>query len=545
MVSIQSVTSHAVRLLAFALLMVSAQSWATTVVATVSKNKVVKNEVFQLRIVVDKRVSSDAIDLSALEQDFYIGKPSFGSSVNIINGDRSTRSEWNISLAAQRLGIAKIPAFVIDGAQSQPIAIQVTMDSDQPVLSDLIEVQSHLERTQLYPSESSVLATRLIIKTDPRRLQNPAIVPPKASGVSLTSIGEANQYQSVLDGVEVTIVDQKYRLTAEKAGTFEIRGIGFNGSIVYGDNRSGTTKLVSANTEPARLSLEVLPVPSQYQGQWLPASQLELSQQWRDSQGQPVATDAVYTTPVGESLSREITLDIQGLASERFPDLVLSAPSSLRVYQEKPQFSQLDNGLTRMTVKQVLIPQQSGEIRLDQVTLNWWDSVNNEQQTSILPGLTLQVMPAKEINQEVVLPAASPGRAAEIKTVYDAGFWPYLTALFALLWLTTVGLGYRMLRKNPHSRSQGPTHHQTDPSIEQALRNQDFVNANLLINRWLDANPDLAISTRDAIGQQIAQMNQSRYSQQAHEWQPDGLLKLLKHAQTCKTSSKQPPLAEL
>lgn len=545
MVSMKSATTLALRLLAFALLMVSAQTWATTVVATVSKNKVVKNEVFQLRIVVDKRVSSDAIDLSALEQNFYVGRPSFGSSVNIINGERSTRSEWNINLAAQRLGVAAIPAFSIDGAQSEPITIQVSMDSDQPLLTDLVEVQSHLERDQLYPGESTTLTTRLIVKTDPRRLQNPTITPPKANGVSITALGEANQYQSVLDGVEVTIVDQNYRLTAETAGTFEVHGIGFNGSIVYGDNRSGTTKLVPATTEPAELALEVLPIPAQYQGQWLPAARLELSQQWQDGQGQVLDTRALYTTQVGESFSRQITLDIQGLPAERFPELVFAYPESLRVYAEKPQFTQLDNGATRMTLKQVLIPQQPGELRLDELSLNWWDSKNKSQKTATLTGLALEVLPAKEINSEAVLPVASNIEPVTTATVYDAGFWPYLSALLALLWLITMLVTYRLWRKGSQNGDDELASDASEPSVEHALKNRDFVTVNLLVNRWLDEHPELDISTRDAIVQQIAQMNQSRYSQEGAAWQPDTLLQLLKTAKRRKAKKAEPSLAHL
>ena len=87
---------------------------ATSVTAIVSKNKVAKNEIFQLRVVIDKKVASDAIDFSQLEKDFYVSRPSFGSSVNIINGNRTTRSEWNLTLAAQSLGVVSIPSFTFD-----------------------------------------------------------------------------------------------------------------------------------------------------------------------------------------------------------------------------------------------------------------------------------------------------------------------------------------------------------------------------------------------------------------------------------------------
>lgn len=41
-------------------------------VASVSKNKVVKNEVFQLRVVSHDKVSADALDFSQLEPDFLL-----------------------------------------------------------------------------------------------------------------------------------------------------------------------------------------------------------------------------------------------------------------------------------------------------------------------------------------------------------------------------------------------------------------------------------------------------------------------------------------
>ena len=57
----------------------------------------------------------------------------------------------------------------------------------------------------------------------------------------------------------------------------------------------------------------------------------------------------------------ELLADIDGLASERFPDLAVSYPESIRVYQEKPKFTELENGHTRMTIKQVLIPKTRGD----------------------------------------------------------------------------------------------------------------------------------------------------------------------------------------
>lgn len=98
----------------------------------------------------------------------------------------------------------------------------MTEDQDQPAQEELAEVRSRLERTELYPGESTLFHAQLIIKEDIRRLRDPNITPPKVEGMRLESASEPKQYPSVLNGVEVTIVEQSFRITAEQAGQFTL-----------------------------------------------------------------------------------------------------------------------------------------------------------------------------------------------------------------------------------------------------------------------------------------------------------------------------------
>lgn len=546
MVITRSIKRHVTGLLTAILTLMSPFALATNVTATVSTNKVVKNQVFQLRVVVDSKVSSDAIDFSQLEKDFYVGRPSFGSSMNFINGKRSDSSEWNISLAAQRLGVATIPSFSIDGAASQPIPIQVSVDNDQPQVSDLVELHSNLNKTTLYPRESTQLSTRLIVKADPRRLQNPNIIAPNAQGLTIEPIGEPNQYQAVVDGVEVTVVDHNYLVTAIDPGQFTISGIGFKGSVVYGDNRSGTTKLVSADTPATEFQISVEAIPSDYQGQWLPASSLTLTQDWRDSSGKEIDPSQPYTTTVGESITREIYLDIQGLASEQFPDIKINYPKSVRLYQEKPQFTDLGNGKTRMTVKQVLIAQQQGQIDLKPVTLNWWDSSNHKQETANLNSLQLMVEPANILNTESISAPPTAAQQTQSVTVYKPGIWPYLTGLFALLWLITLVL-WKKSSKGDSSIEPQTNKSTTEDKLKSALAMDDKVQANFLLSCWLAEHPDIESVVREKIEQERAAMNLSNYSQSGQKWQAKELLSLLKKGKksSAKNKSKDDVLASL
>ncbi|NUW70105.1 BatD family protein [Vibrio coralliilyticus] len=517
-----------ISLVVLALSFVSPAAMAANVWATVSKNKVVKNEVFQLRVVVDEKVSSDDIDFSALEKDFYVGRPSFGSSINIVNGDRSTRSEWNLTLAAQTLGVANIPAFTVSGASSKPIAIQVTMDTDEPKVSDLVELRSSLDKTTLYPNESASLRTRLIIKADPRRLQSPNVIPPQVDGLTLAQIGEPKQYQSVLGGVEVTVLDQAYRVTANQPGEYTLQGAAFKGSVVYGNDRTGTTKLISVDTPAKIFAIKVEDKPAGYSGVWLPTSELKLTQTWVAANGEPIPSSTTHQAKVGDSITREVTLDIEGLSSDRFPNLKISYPQGIRVYEEKPQFTQLENGFTRMTLKQVLIPQQTGDVQLSEINLNWWDSQNKQQKTAHLDGIALAVSPGESLN--IPVPASQYSAPAEVKTVTvsDPGFWPYLTALFALLWVITTALLFRKRNTSVQNQQKPIAPLDTSGRLISALEEQDHFKAQHCATEWLQEAQISDKALLADIQNELDEMQKSRFSQQETGWNASKLLKLIK-----------------
>ncbi len=541
MVMMKHIKFYFVGLLAVLSLIASPVSLAANIQVTVNKTKVVKNEVFQLRVVVDEKVSSDDIDFSPLEKDFYLGRPSFGTSINIINGSHSSRSEWNISLAAQRIGVAKIPAFTVAGATSQPIAIQVTVDRDEPNIGDLIEVQSSLDRNELYPNESALLKTRLIIKADPRRLQNANVIQPKSDGLTLAALGEAKQYQSVLNGMEVTVLEQNYRITANQPGEYSLSGIGFSGSVVYGNNRSGSTRLIDASTKAKQFEVTVNPIPDGYQANWLPAANLTLAQRWIDADGQAISSDT-YPIKVGESITREITLDIEGITTERFPNIAVNYPDSLRVYQEKPQFEEVEQGVTRMTLTQVLIPQQQGEIELNDISINWWNSTSKQQESDNIKGLTLSVSPGDSINMgEAAIVDDTPTKV-ETVIVKDSGIWPYLTALFAVLWLLTLALWFKAQRAQTVEKQSKPMNSSNKNHLIDALKREDLVHTNYYSKEWLKEVPHRDKDLVAAFQKELEAMNRHHYSASGKKWDSQKMLKLIAQLEKSAEQSSSPAI---
>ncbi|OEF05580.1 BatD family protein [Vibrio crassostreae] len=516
---------------------------AANAVASVSHNSVTKDEVFLLRVATDEKVSSDALDLTALQQDFYVGTPNFGSSMRIVNGSRSVSSEWNISLAPLRLGKLQIPSFDIEGAKTKPITINVAINKAAPTQHDMAEFQLNLSKNSLYPEEVAELDVKLIIKADPRRLQDPKIAPPSSPGLDVEPIGESKQFQDVLNGQEVTVVQQSFRISSQKAGQFKLNGPKLNGAVVYSTNNSITTRLFQLDTPVEILDVTVKDVPKGYQGEWLPTSNFKLIQQWSDSQGNQLGNsnglegdNQTIEMEAGDSLTRTITMTASNLTQHQLPKLNITYPNSVRVYEEKPQFGTTQSGDSVVVYKQVLIPKEAGNISLPDVSQAWFNTDLQSEQTSKAQGLELAVKASDRATSSTPPVTATPAQQVSptVVTVDSPGIWPYLTALFAALWLISSALAfYFWSRRGVTTKPTHTVERQSDTAeaLIEALRTKDGVMTRTLFEQWKSENTDLSDETLQTVEAELTKLNQSLYGEAgspAQTWSPELAIKTVK-----------------
>ncbi len=516
---------------------------AATAVASVLQNSVTKDQVFLLRVATDEKVSSDALDLTALQQDFYVGTPSFGSSMRIVNGSRSVSSEWNISLAPLRLGKIHIPSFDIEGAKTKPITINVAVNKTAPTQHDMAEFQLNLSKDSLYLQEVAELDVKLIIKADPRRLQDPKIAPPSSPSLDVEPIGESKQFQDVLNGQEVTVVQQSFRISSPKAGQFKLIGPKLTGAVVYSTNNSSTTRLFQLDTPVETLDVTVKEVPKGYQGEWLPTSSFKLIQQWSDSQGNQLANSSTLSDDkpniemeTGDSLTRTITMTASNLTQHQLPKLNITYPNSVRVYEEKPQFGATQSGDAVVVYKQVLIPKQAGNVSLPDVSQTWFDTDSQSEQTSKAQGLELTVKASDRAASSTPPVTATPAQQVSptVITVDSPGIWPYLTALFAVLWLISSAMAFYFWSRRGVTTK--PTHiverqSNTADALIEALKAKNGVMTRTLFEQWKAENPDLDDETLKAVEAELTKLNQSLYGEagsSVQTWSPDLAIKAVK-----------------
>jgi len=525
-------------------------AYAATAVASVSENQVTQDEVFLLRVSTDEKVSSDALDLTALESDFYIGRPNFGSSIRIINGSRTVSSEWTITLAPLRLGKLTIPAFDIEGAQTQPIQINVAQNRAAPTQDQMAEFKLDLNRDSLYVGEVAILDVKLIIKADPRRLQDPRIDPPSSSSLKVKPIGESKQYQDVYHGKEVTVVQQSFEISSDTAGKFELRGPKLTGAVVYSANNSNKTRLFQLDTPVQTLPVEVLSIPGDAQGDWLPTADLSVDQVWSINDTRLTRSPEQLDLEAGDALTRTITVSAKGIKAHQLPSVNVQYPNSVRVYEEKPQFGKTDSGDNLVVYKQVLIPKSAGTIELPGLEQAWFNTETKQKATSQIKGLTLNVTGNNDAPVQAPTSKDKPNNV-EVVTTDHAGIWPYLTALFAFLWLFTSVIALSLWRQKGSTSTVTPKVVGKDDGLAElidAVQRKDALMANAKLSQWQQENPDLPQQHLDTVKKEIDKLNQHLFGPQADGeagWSPNTAIDAINAANRNRTAKTSDQLAAL
>ncbi len=540
---IRKIVSSARWLFSFAFLSTSLVTTAfandTVATASVNRTNVAKDEVFQLKVAVNKQVSNSAVDFSVLQPDFFMGRPSFGSYSNSVNGVKTVSSEWTIALAASRTGIIKIPSFIIGDAQTTPIAIQVSNDNNARTQEDIIQLAADVEKKDLYEGERTTLHARLIIKADLRRLQNTNIGAAFGEGLIIEPIGKSNQYQSVIDGVEATIIDQSFHITPEYSGTLTLHPPRVKGALVDATRtRNGGTRLIQLDKSAPAITLHVKAKPSHYQGVWLPTPSLSIDQLWQDEDGNRIQTESAETK-VGAPIQRTLVIRATNLNQQQMPNIKVDYPDQVRVYSEPPQFNQGENGELIMTVKQVLIAKEAGQFEFPPVSVRWWNSELGQEQTSTASGLSVDIEEA-EISE--LVPVVQPTLPQQTITVTNSGFWPYLTGLFALLWVATLAILWKEKRKPLTEKTTLSNIDSNDLTTQliRSIQNKDGIAFDRIFREWSHT-----VELDDSVIGQANTFRQSLYGKDNTSIDDQAFIKTLKEINKRKETSSLNSLAPL
>lgn len=435
--------------------------WAAGLQARVNSSIVAMGDSFQL-ILSTQDTNASQPDLGPLSQDFKVQGTSQSSQTQIINGRRTDKKSWIVTLTPKKKGELTIPALQAGNVSSEKTSIKVLDASAAPKAIGIngVSVTASIEPGQQYVFSEIPLTIR--IETD-QAFQDAGLIAPQGDDFELSQLGEDRSSQVVRNGRPVTIIERNYMLRPQKAGSltlppFVLKGsipdprqkrdpffddFGFGSSMMrnFGIGRMFQSgKPFKVRSDSVSINVLANPNGSAQSNDWfLPAKAVQLKAEW---------AEANPTFKIGEAITRRISLLALGARPEQLPDLDLGQGSGVKLYVDdsKTDLVQTNDGtIARKDILVSVVPTQGGSITLPEIRVNWLDTKNNKEQTAILPALTIQVEGAAPLSKSPQ-PVSSPASTSVDDTGTSQSFgnleaFGWLGGLSPLQWgLLTGGL---------------------------------------------------------------------------------------------------------
>jgi hypothetical protein len=439
---------------------------AAAVIASVDRDEVELNESFTLKVIVDSAIEI-VPDVSALDQDFYIGSTSQLSNTTIVNGQISRSRTWTYMLMAKHDGQLTIPPIVVGAEQSEPLRITVSPQADVlPGEADIF-VTSEVDHTESFV-QAQILYTVKVYRAVATR--QPRLSDLVVEGVEVLKemAGEERSYDSILNGKAYNVVERVYALFPQASGELNIAPARFEARVLR-DNRITGRKIF----ESAAINVLVSPIPAPPadfpDAAWFPAKSVELSQVWSRSPG---------SLPAGEPVTRHITVTALGQLETQIPVIEPKVSDSIKVYPDKPELrnAAVPKGILASRKDQyAMIGVSPGTVELPELKLPWWNIDSGVWEVATLPGATINILPSAN-----ALPAPPPVPEVVAAAVEDpvetvvvqGGLWQQLSIGLAALWVLTVlawWLSSRPERK-PREAKEPPLHQQQSKFLKVAKK---------------------------------------------------------------------------
>jgi hypothetical protein len=438
--------------------------------ATVDRGDVELNESFTLEIVIDSETNL-APDVAVLDQDFYVGQGNQLSNTTIYNGKIRRSKTFTFILMPKRVGQIVIPAISVGGESSSPLTISVKQPSYAPPGEADVFVTSEIDFGETYVQAQVLYKIKIYRSVATRQ---PALRDPVITGAEslVEPAGDDRSYEAVIGGTAYNVVERVLALYPQESGEIQISPARFEARVLR-DGRITGRKVYESEAQ----SITVLPTPAppaEYpDAKWLPARNVELSEDWSSSSEELMA---------GQPITRHVTISALGQLETQIPALDPPVASGIKVYPDKPDLSRrLESGGIRgvRSDQYAIIGVTPGDIHLPALEVPWWNIEAGEWQVASLPERVIRIIPSDD---PVLAPTPPADTAADVdedagdaagKITVQSEFWRYVSEVLAVVWLLTVVAWWWSSR--PPSRPQQvsetvPLHKQQSKYLKAARK---------------------------------------------------------------------------
>ncbi|QYY84454.1 BatD family protein [Pseudomonas germanica] len=512
------------------LLLCTATAQAAELTASVDRSRLNSGETVELTLETSDVTQFGKPDLTALEALFEVRGTRQVNQLNTLNGDNRATTRWIITLLPKENGSVVIPPLQLGDAQSQPITVQVVESDTRENQNSLdpVFIEASLDQSSVYVQAQAILTLRIYHSVS--LYDDSSLTPLQIADARIEQLGDTRTYEKDLNGVRHGVIEMRYAIYPQHSGLLTIAPQTFSATLVdtqpsQDANAQGPKPGKLMRVSSAEIPLTVKPKPLTYpvDAPWLPARSLSLSESWNPEPEH---------TQVGDSLTRSLTLKVEGLAASQLPALPATDVNGLRRYPDQPVLSNqsTDRGIVgSREEREALVPSRSGAIDLPTVDVVWWNTFEDHLEHSSLPARTLQV--ANNPSLQVDTPAGNLQVSAVDNDVL--WWWKLSTLILACTTLLGFGLWWRA-RWQPavHRAAQtGPSPRTLMDDIKRASQANDPQATRQALDAWARQQPETLADMAARfvpLSDALDGLNGALYSETGQHWQGEDLWRAIR-----------------
>ncbi|KHA70028.1 protein BatD [Pseudomonas chlororaphis] len=512
------------------LLLCTATAQAAELTASVDRSRLNSGETVELTLETSDVTQFGKPDLTALEALFEVRGTRQVNQLNTLNGDNRATTRWIITLLPKESGSVVIPPLQLGDAQSQPITVQVVESDTRENKNSLdpVFIEASLDQSSVYVQAQAILTLRIYHSVS--LYDDSSLTPLQIADARIEQLGDTRTYEKDLNGVRHGVIEMRYAIYPQHSGLLTITPQTFSATLVdtqpsQDANAQGPKPGKLMRVSSAEIPLTVKPKPLTYpvDAPWLPARSLSLSESWNPEPEH---------TQVGDSLTRSLTLKVEGLAASQLPALPATDVNGLRRYPDQPMLSNqsTDRGIVgSREEREALVPSRSGAIDLPTVDVVWWNTFEDHLEHSSLPARTLQV--ANNPSLQVDTPAGNLQVSAVDNDVL--WWWKLSTLILACTTLLGFGLWWRA-RWQPavHRAAQtGPSPRTLMDDIKRASQANDPQATRQALDAWARQQPETLADMAARfvpLSDALDGLNGALYSETGQHWQGEDLWRAIR-----------------
>ncbi|HEX5421736.1 MAG TPA: BatD family protein [Gammaproteobacteria bacterium] len=404
-----------------------------SVSASLDRDSIAPGDTVQLTLERDGQTNAEP-DLAPLQQDFDVLGTSRQSSIQIINGNRSSSTQVVVTLAPKHDGRLTVPRIAWGGEQSTPLTLDVSAAAGSRGSGGTNAAANAkvFLKTEIAPKQPYVqAAVHVTVKIyTAETLYRAGLDLPAENGALVQQIGSDGHGSTELNGRHYEVVTRHYLVFPQHSGTLELAGPvlgaevqsgqsidpffshdpfgGFFGGSSFGGPLTAT-RPIRLHGDPITLHVRPRPASADAASYWLPALKVSLTGKWNPDDRQ---------AHVGDPLTLNLHLEAEGLTAAQLPDLsaLLDVPAGLKMYPDK---AKLDNATRNGTLvgsrdqSIALIADAAGRFMLPALSVHWWDTKADAPREATLPARELVILPA--VGQPASPPPAAVPAAPGVK----------------------------------------------------------------------------------------------------------------------------------